>query len=209
MTNKGKFDKWLKWLLELIKPDVFNLLYRRRIYNELISIVAEALKCESEKGNTDCLAQDLFKMWLENVYGDSLVVGIGRQLDPDPRSVSLRRLLTELQNDRDVYQAYARSRDFCWIKPGIAELDKAGESLKTWRNKVVAHTDERFTPDSPTFREANAALDVMDKLVCKCIHMLTGSWWNSVEPHLGYNWRIMFKELGRHCEAFPNTDELG
>jgi len=80
--------KWSEWL-RAIRVDVRSLLLSRQIFWEIQKIVRANAKLQEQPG--------LFNRWLATNYVVAATVGIRRQLDRDPRSVSMVRLLTEVE----------------------------------------------------------------------------------------------------------------
>jgi hypothetical protein len=79
--------KWSEWL-RAVRVDVRSLLLSRQIFWEIQRIVDANAKLQEQPG--------LFNRWLATNYVVAATVGIRRQRDPDSRSVSLVRSLTEV-----------------------------------------------------------------------------------------------------------------
>ena len=75
--------------MRAIRVDVRSLLLSRQIFWEIQKIVSANAKLQEQPG--------LFNRWLATNYVVAATVGIRRQLDRDPRSVSIVRLLTEVE----------------------------------------------------------------------------------------------------------------
>lgn len=81
--------RWKKQLDEIV-DDVTDLVLSRYIFKEVILIVGKNRKLNTTNPFWD---------FLKTSYVSSLVLGISRQVDPDPRSLSLINLLDEISGN--------------------------------------------------------------------------------------------------------------
>jgi hypothetical protein len=119
--------KWGEWL-RAISDDVQSLLRSRQIFWEIQTIVDANAKLQRQPR--------LFNRWLATNYVVAATVGIRRQLDRDARSVSLVRLLTDLEETlKSVEETLKEEREerpdtlsrANFLKNYRAELREAGE----------------------------------------------------------------------------------
>jgi len=78
--------RWKRWLLGRLSGEVAEIFRHIEIYETLVAMV---------KANDALLKPPIFFIWLKNSYVTAIAMGIRRQLDCDPRSVSLGILLRE------------------------------------------------------------------------------------------------------------------
>jgi hypothetical protein len=78
-----ELSTWNAWL-NIIFKDVQRLLIQQQIYAEVRAII---------NANKSIQEGSSFYGWMNDVYIDSMVIGVRRQVDMDRRTVSLVRLL--------------------------------------------------------------------------------------------------------------------
>lgn len=86
ITADEAFQKWTEWI-DLVHRDVTDLVIGRHIFWEVQDII---------KANPKIQKPSSFYGWLGMTYTAWGPMGVRRQLDMDTRSISLRRLLTEM-----------------------------------------------------------------------------------------------------------------
>lgn len=157
-----------------------------------------------------------------SVFAHSAVVGVRRQAALDDQSVSLRRLLVELQKyphlvtreyhrslfkDKStrVQQLVDRAYDN-YVGPGCTELDPAriqkdidlltaaSRKIHHYTNRVVAHYDEKgLRQPVPTFHDLSNCLLEMDELVLKYLELMKGEAKTTLLPTFLYDWKSIFR----------------
>jgi hypothetical protein len=150
-------------------------------------------------------------MWIAEIYEDSILMAVRRQIDIDVRSISLARLLKEiigcphvLSRERFVAQVVthyssksegaAHSEFDRLVGPGadhinpdtvraeLADLKERTKGLKDYTNKRVAHFDAKWPKDSPIVLEIHEVLDRLHALRAKYMELLR--WERYAEPPL-------------------------
>jgi hypothetical protein len=91
MNEEALFEKWNKWLYTIYN-DFLRISTIQHIYIELQEIIDK---------NSNIQVGNLFYWWMDNVYIDSVVMGIRRQLDTK-KYISLIRLLKEVKDNTTV-----------------------------------------------------------------------------------------------------------
>src|SRR6266850_2902607 len=91
-AGDDQFKKWDRWL-EKIKGDITRLSVNRHIFWEVQEIIKRNAKIQKPSS---------FYEWMGNLYATDAVIGVRRLLDKDDRSISLARLLTEIQEKPEV-----------------------------------------------------------------------------------------------------------
>jgi hypothetical protein len=172
--------------------DIQTVYFHRSMYDGLQKIVDNY-----EQRDKECL----FFAFLQNVFIDSLVMGVRRQIKRDQDSISLVRLLCELIETpeivtRESYYALWRridpdkssymARDFSIfaesdakhidssrIKKDLFELQNACNSAVHLADRRVAHKDIRGLDKDVTFEELLASLEVAGKIAKKYYLLFT------------------------------------
>ena len=97
MTDDEQFSKWGEWIM-VIHEEVENAILNRHIRQEIAAII---------DANPRIQRPSAFYEWMAAVYSDSGLMAVRRQIDKDPQSFSLVRLLCEI-----VKHPRVLSRDF-------------------------------------------------------------------------------------------------
>jgi AbiU2 len=185
-----------KWCTDLvvIGSDVRSLRLSSRVFWEIQRIIG---------ANPKTQRYGLFNHWMMTNYAVSAAIGIRRQLDPDPRSVSLASLLSMIaeticQRPAILSRAefirnyrpdlrFAAERQFDRIVGRGADRVNCGqvrrdserlrsetEAVRRFANRRAAHWDRRSVPKS-TLGQLDDALNLMVELVNKYSMILTGN----------------------------------
>ena len=205
------FDKWSGWL-ETIYKDIQNLLIKRDIFREVQEIV---------RANPRIHKPSHFYDWLGSVYTTDAVIGIRRQLDLDKRSISFKRLLTDILNhpevlSRDRYvKLYPKfkmrpdmgTRDFDSIAGSgqahipvelvtadIAELEKKAQKISHYATKRIAHFDEEGPNEPVASADLEECLDYLEELLKKYFLIFHATHIASIVPVFQYDWKHVFRE---------------
>lgn len=212
--NKQKLDKWLKWL-QLIETDVMVLLDHRYIFREVMTIVENNPKTHHPND---------FVIWMQCQYAEATCTRVRRLCDKDSRTVSLRRLLTDIEmNSCMITREWFRSS---WNREGtddesridrafdrwsgendncvdgkivgkfLAELVQQYERVSRFINKCIAHKDESKTAQSLTVRymDLHDVVDSIERQTARLISLLRQEMCLRLLPRKQYNWRKVFHE---------------
>lgn len=177
---KERVEKWRRWI-DVIQRDLGRLLSRRTVFKGLLKMRGENPRLK-EHG-------DAFFAFVSEIYVDSLVVGIRRQLKDHPDGISLVRLLREIvenpeiltrEGHYDLWRAAgytdpgsnpSAKRGFdAFAGPDGATLDPAVPSRDLKDLKRIAATCEKYADHRIAHRDkrASAAMptpkDVYDSL---------------------------------------------
>jgi hypothetical protein len=147
----GLFNKWQGWIRGDLLAQFRHLMKGQQIYFAFL---------DTYGGFVDRLGDSEVATWMILNHYESTCIAIRRLDDKDPRSVSLRRLLLDLQRNVDVLtdenlaihnSTYRRSQEqgvdeTSRIKVTLGKeielLDAFGGQIKEFVNKLVAHRDE-------------------------------------------------------------------
>jgi hypothetical protein len=176
-----------KWQDDLAKIafEVVVLISHRSVYRAVSEIIAA----------NDELPPSLFYSLLSTTYGDSQIVAIRRQAEAEKSRVSLARLLTEIkaEPERLTRERFLTTHEFGFqlgteadwklrfagkigkhldakiVADDLAELRKATDGLKAWRDLRVAHASrERVQPEHRvTFDHIDEAVEAIGRLFRK------------------------------------------
>lgn len=203
---------WQTWLDE-IWNQVTRLLYGRVIFEGLNEIIA---------ANPDTAKPANFANWCANNYAHHAAVQVRRQIDRDPRSISLLRLMEDVGKNHALItrewavshyssemreDGYADEQFDQWAGAGGSCVDPAiikchtsklvdvCEKARVFVNKRVAHHDFKAPPTltEMTFRELNDAINVVEEETCEMIHLLRHAG-AILTPTVAYNWKAVFKK---------------
>ena len=209
MEDLELLKKWGEWL-RVIHTDVRSLLLSRQVFWEIQKIVGANAKLQEQPG--------LFNQWLATNYVVAATVGIRRQLDRDSRSVSLVRLLTEVEvtieerpnilsranfvkNYRPELRETAERHydklvgaeqqraDVTFVRCDLARFCAAA-ATETVREFVNKRAAHWDEAADPKVKlgEVDTALDILSGLVDKYARLLTGSG-STLEPKLPRDWK--------------------
>jgi hypothetical protein len=197
--------------LDRIREEVIELAWSATIYERVRAMVA---------ANPAINIQHHFHNWLSRNYVDAQLIGIRRQLDRDPRSISLFNLVTSMaghsrQLTRTAHVSLYRDgmerlghRTFDRLAgPGkttypLARLNAAIRALEKIRathgryvNKRLAHSDRSaLTGPLPTYRDLNNAVMKLQKLVIHYHLLFTAQGYRSLVPVSDYDWQNIFRQ---------------
>jgi hypothetical protein len=186
MRNDPQFEKWCGWL-ETIRDDVQTLYFYRYIFQGIVDIVMR-----NERLDT----QSPFFGFLERTYGDSIVMGIRRQLKASNESISLASLLREviakpdlvtrsdffqvfkdfgsLRIDRIRHETFDRFAlsgsphvDPARVETDLQLLKDRCKAAEDYADRRIAHWDRRQPGFSLTFDDISIALDTLGEMVQK------------------------------------------
>jgi hypothetical protein len=193
-TDQEQYQKWRGWIA-IVLDDIQTVYFHRSMYDGLRELIGKY-----EERDKECL----FFAFLQNVFVDSLAMGIRRQIKCDRNSVSLARLLRELMISpqlvtRDGYYAlcrtldpsvpfYAVARDFSlfgetdatyidarWVEKDLSKLRSICDPAIHLADRYIAHKDKRGLEKDVTLEELIAALDVLGNVAKKYYLLFTAT----------------------------------
>jgi len=157
---------------------------------------------------------------MANVYSTSTVIGIRRQVDRHPDSVSFANLLKSMSERPAVLSRtrfvslYSGSN----VPPGLADrafdkyacadgsmleaeipaadlvgLDAKAAVVKQYANKRVAHIDRSGIKTPPTYTDLDECLDLLEQLLRKYWLLLDATTMLHIVPVWPYEWTQIFR----------------
>ena len=206
MTADAIFAKWDSWLSTIHRE---GFLVNRHIFREVQAIIQANPKIQ--------LASSFYE-WMGNTYATTQVIGVRRQLDKDPDSISFARLLGEiianpevLSRDRYValYTTNPREmaeRDFdrlvgagrTSIDPAapakeLATLETTADRIRKYANKRIAHFDRSDFKNVPAYAELDDSLDYLEHLLKQYLLLLRAKAYTTIVPVWQYDWKQVFR----------------
>jgi hypothetical protein len=207
MDEDALLEKWNSWL-DIIQADIQNVLTNHHIYLEVQEIINKNPKIQIGSAFYELMA---------DVYHESMVMGIRRQLDNRKDSISLKRLLDEIIQNTEILSrnhyvklykilpSHIAHRDFDnlagegreYFEPIIAKedlrlLELKAKNLKTFGNKKIAHMDKSELNELPTYGELNDCIEYLKVLIEKYLRIFrAGSY--EIIPAFQYDWKEIFK----------------
>ena len=203
------YEKWKGWL-ERIYNETVTLFSYRSFYRGLGEIT---------QNNPDIPPSSFFDA-LGSWYATTQSIAVRRQTDFDRQAVSVARLLSNMaanpavmtrsrhtsMYDKDghwqrranrTYNKYA-GEGVDTIAPGryLADLDeflKVAQPIKNYVDRMVAHNDQRELTDLPTYKDLNAAIDLLEWLLNKYMVLLKATGVPSADPVHQADWKAVFR----------------
>jgi len=213
MTDQERLKRALEWL-DIIAGQVTELLINDYVFSEVQQVIRANQKLQH--------SESIFFEWMGSVFAHSAAVGVRRQADLDDRSVSLHRLLVELQNyphlitreyHRNLFKnSPARIQQLVdtaydnYVGPGHTKLDPAriqkdidllsaaSKRIHHYTNRIVAHYHQRgLGQPAPTFHDLSNCLLEMEELVLKYSELMKGEAKTTLLPTFVYDWKSIFR----------------
>lgn len=198
-SSKSIRKRWRHWL-ERLEPEITELQVSRHLFEEIREIIAANKKIQGP---------DDVHRWLFRNYAHTAAVGIRKMTDADKRSISLSRLLEEIEAH---HTAVTRETCVSWYPKRIRRaghsffdevagngrdilpasvpardrrhLARAEKRNRIFVNKSVAHLDRRnLRRKLPKFNELHATIDLVEELFRKYKLLLAGACADPLLPH--------------------------
>jgi hypothetical protein len=211
-TPPPRIDEWREWL-KVINREIVVLHLNRRFFREIMQMI---------RGNRTLPKNSVVYDWIIRQYIVSATMGVRRQVDTSRKVVSMARLLEQIARHatsitRNWYKAqYGELKAFAdaafdkFARPGasavnpevvradLAELRSTTRNLLDWTNDYVAHLEENASRGqsnsrpSVTWKELDAAIDLLGELLKKYQLLLNQSSMVRVEPVIPPTWTKVF-----------------
>lgn len=198
--------------LERIHSEVYALVWNRHIFWKVQEILREN---KSLRGKPRT-----FNKWMAHMYCGASAGAVRRLIDRRKDSISFVRLLNDvkknsacfsreqykirfanpqfppgyLDRDYDTFIGRGKNRpEGATIESEIAELQRRTDLLKEYVDERVAHAAREQNSKLPTFQHLDDAIDYLDQLVTRYLHLFRGSSMRSVLPIELYDWTEIFR----------------
>jgi hypothetical protein len=213
MTEAERRSRLIDWL-DAVYADVQQLLLNDHLFWEFQKVVEQNDKFLSASG--------LFTQFIANAHAQSTAVGVRRQVKCGDDSVSVVRLLTEIQKYPELISRahymnlYQGSQGF-HIELGQHDFDQVAgvgsthipaalaeqqisrfkaiaQGLEHYVDRRVAHHDKRgLAGPLPKFSDLTDALRELEKIVVLYWRMLKGASMTTIVPVIQYDWQDIFR----------------
>jgi hypothetical protein len=213
MNEAERRQRLITWL-EVIFRDVEDLLLDDSIFWRLQQLISANPRFKQTPG--------LFSQWMASSFIQATAVGVRRQAKRDDDSISLKRLLTEVQKypslvsrshylsffkDAEPWLKEAGDREFdamagvgatcipvALVEQHLQELDAGVSAIEHYVDRRVAHYDKRgLAKPTPTLGDLTAALRTLEKLVMFYWLYLKGSSMTTMLATVQFDWEAIFR----------------
>lgn len=207
-ARTNKFRQWKKQF-KVIKNAVFDIALRRFVYRQVTKLVQD---------NPRLQVPSAFYDWMHAAYITDMTVSIRRLVDWDKRTVSLIKLIEDIEKHPEVMSrrrfthSYKNFMKECghsdfdrWAEPGgdvinrkliskhRSTLIKSQKRLRTYLNNHIAHLNKRGLRKFPTYADLDACLDVLENLTTEYALLLEQVALDPVIPVIQYDWMAPFR----------------
>jgi hypothetical protein len=204
-----KYNKWVRWI-DTICAEVEQLCHLKRIFLEAQGII---------HANPSLPDRNTFYEFLNHGYTAIGIMGVRRQVKIQKDSISLTRLLKDIQENPQIislerYKSLFREAgieelaeaDFEHFKAADAEhidpdmvkrdlglLQKRVKTCEKFADRKLAHLDLRKVEPHPTFNDLHACIDLLEEIALKYRVILTAKGGGSLIPVILGNWKAIFE----------------
>jgi len=205
------FERWKKWT-DKISEDLQNIVDCHQIYAYFFEMVNANLEHISENHG------GLFCDFVRRCYGVQAATGIRRHVKNKKDSISLMKLLDQLQKSASqfTYEFYLQQFPIEGDKWALQESTFANfsenkqtlsgsmilkdiETIKNIAGKVsdftdraIAHLDQREIQESVTYDDLAESINLFNRTACKYITLITGNWHITLKPTILCDWANIF-----------------
>ena len=202
--------KALEWLDD-IKNEVQALVVHNYIFGETQKLIRANPKLVETPSH--------YYVFLAQVFANSMVLGVRRQVDAGPDSVSLRKLLLLLREhptiaSREYYLSLyetsqikdqadthfdqfadkaAASPSWRFFQEDIDELSAKTVKIRHYADRRIAHRDSRdLKYDEPHLNELTDAIKCLERTTVKYLALLKAEVLGTLLPTFQYDWQRIF-----------------
>jgi hypothetical protein len=206
------WQRWCNWIVQ-IREDLSDMVDDHATFDTFGDVV------QANSAWLDELQGGHFIDFVKRGYVTKTVFGIRRHLKSHPDSVSLRRLLEQMQTaaDQITFDFYLERfprepREHDWqkfsfgrfsnngttVSPDVIgehllALDGLNKDIEAMADRSLAHLDRRGFDGTVTFKDLNDAVATFNKLTCKYIGLLLAEGYSSLEATVLYDWKKLFR----------------
>ena len=198
--------------MEIVYKQVQEVLVNEHVFWEVQKVIENNDRLQQAPG--------FFNEWMASVFVHSAAVAARLQTMTGQNSVSLRRILEELQQHPEIVSREyfvglhgdedgikemghrtfdrlagpgAERLDSKRIDQDLKQLDRMADQIKHYTNRRIAHYDERgLRQDLPTFDDLTKCLKGLDELVKKYRLVLEAVSMSSLLPTFQFDWKEVF-----------------
>ena len=186
MSNT-KHEKWLKEF-QAIRKEIVELCHSRQIFLSVQDIIDK---------NTQIQIPSAFWDYLRSTYVAYAVSAVRRLVKLQRDSISFEGLLKDMiASPSDCKQFQGPSGitlNPTEIQKDIDELSSTSDLIENFADKIVSHLDRKPLLTNPTFDELHKSIDLVEKLGCKYLLILTGASSDSMTSVILDDWQAIFR----------------
>jgi hypothetical protein len=209
--TKETFQRWRSWA-ERIRDDLQSIVSDHQIYEQFIEIVNGNLEhIEEHHGR-------LFCDFVRKCYGVHAATGIRRHAKKHKDSISLVKLLDQLQKSASqfTYEFYleqfplekdqwewqkatfagftenGRTLSVRMILGDIEEIRIIAEKVSVFADRAIAHLDQRGIGKKVTYDDLADSIILFNKMACKYLVFITGTGYTTLRPTILFDWTRIF-----------------
>jgi hypothetical protein len=209
--TKEIYERWTAWI-EKIRDDLQDIVNYHQVYECFVKMVNANLQHVQKNHGR------LFCDFVRKCYGVHAATGIRRHVKSDKDSISLMKLLDQLQKSASQFtyafylQQFPLETDkWEWQKSTFARFSEnreclslkiISEDIETIKNiagkvsdftdRAIAHLDQRGIEEAITYDDMANAIDLFNQTACKYIALITGDGYTTLKPTILYDWAKIF-----------------
>jgi hypothetical protein len=209
--TKKTFERWRRWA-EKIRDDLQGIVNYQQVYEYFIEMANANLEHINENHG------HLFCDFVHRCYGVHAATGIRRHVKSDKDSISLMKLLDQLQKGSSQFtyefylQQFPLQKDkWEWQKSTFAGFSENGQTLSAqmvledqeairivagkvsdFTDRAIAHLDQRGIEEAVTYYDLAESLSLFNRIACKYITLFAGEAYTTLKPTILYDWTKIF-----------------
>jgi len=221
--GKREWDGWAESIMK-VKDDLQSTVNDREVFRGFRDVIREnEVWIDAHEGGHFC-------QFVLRSYVARIVLGVRRQIKNQAESISLKRILSQMQDCApqitfDFYlQRFPRDPEYVpWQEPtfkyvsadgkvastqiiadDLEEVERLTKKVEEFVDRTVAHLDKRGS-DGLTFNELDEAIDTLDRIAVRYICFLTGQYRDTLKATIQFDWKRIFSVPFREpAEALAN-----
>ena len=210
LTNKT-FERWKSWTNK-IEADLQNIINYHQIYEYFIKMVNENLLHVQKNDGT------IFCSFVRKCYGVHAAAGIRRHVKNEKDSISLMKLLDQLEKSANqfTYEFYlqqfpSEKGKWKWEKSTFSSfsdnqqhlskdiifsdmdtLKSIAGKVSNYTDRAIAHLDPRGIQEDVTYDDLATAINLFNRTACKYFTLITGAGYTTLKPSILNDWTKIF-----------------
>lgn len=209
--TKETFERWRCWT-EKITDDLQGIVNYHHVYEYFMEMVNANLEHINKNHGR------LFYDFVLRCYGVQAATGIRRHVKIDHDSISLMKLLDQLQKSASqfTYEFYLQQFplekcDWKWQESAFARFAENGQSLSEhmvledmetisniarkisdFTDRAIAHLDQRGFEETVTYDDLADSINIFNRIACKYIALITGDVCATLQATIQSDWAKIF-----------------
>jgi hypothetical protein len=205
------FERWKRWT-DKISEDLQNIVDYHQVYEYFFEMV------NANWGHIRENHGGLFCDFVRRCFGVYAATGIRRHVKNDQDSISLMKLLDQLQKSASqfTYEFYLQQfpiEEDKWdllesaftsfsenkqtisasmILKDIETIKKIAGKVSAFTDRAIAHLDKREIQESVTYDDLAESINRFNRTACKYITLITGKGYITLKPTILCDWAKIF-----------------